>query len=33
LLEARMIITPYNNHVGSFLPGLGWFAPPKFTRV
>src|SRR6202163_2482966 len=25
LLEARMIVTPYNNHVGSFLPGLGWF--------
>src|ERR1700686_1683648 len=33
LLEARMIVTPYNNHVGSFLPGLGWFAPPKSTRA
>ncbi len=33
LLEARMIITPYNNHVGSFLPGLGWFAPPKSVRA
>src|ERR1700693_1786159 len=32
LLEARMIVTPYNNHVGSFLPGLGWLAPPKSTR-
>ena len=29
LLEARMIITTYNNHVGSFLPGLGCLAPPK----
>jgi len=33
LLEARMIITPYNNHVGSFLPGLGWVAPPKSIRA
>src|ERR1700730_15227582 len=33
LLKARMIITPYNNHVGSFLPGLGWLAPPKSIRV
>ena len=29
----RMVVTPYNNHVGSFLPGLGWFAPPKSTRA
>src|ERR1700694_440180 len=28
-----MIITPYNNHVGSFLPGLGWLAPPKSIRA
>src|SRR5436309_5113704 len=33
LLKAGMIITPYNNHVGSLLPGLGWLAPPKSIRV
>src|SRR3954447_9309442 len=33
LLEARMIITSYNQHVRllSSEP-FGWFAPPKFTR-
>src|SRR3954466_14860734 len=33
LLEARIIITPYNQHVRllSSEP-FGWFAPPKFTR-
>src|SRR5207249_7726225 len=33
LLEARVIVTTYNDHVGSFLPSLGWLAPPKFTRA
>ncbi len=28
-----MIVAPYENHVGSFLPGVGWFAPPKSIRV
>src|ERR1700751_1780673 len=32
LLEARVIITAYNQHVRLLSPGLGWFAPPKFTR-
>src|SRR5579859_602295 len=34
LLEARMIIAPYNQHVRllSSEP-FGWFAPPKFTRA
>src|SRR6185295_16367014 len=34
LLEARMIITTYNQHVRllSSEP-FGWFAPPKFTRA
>src|SRR3954466_2815851 len=34
LLEARMIITSYNQHVRllSSEP-FGWFAPPKFTRA
>src|SRR5579864_1403176 len=34
LLEARMIITPYNQHVRllSSEP-FGWFAPPKSTRA
>src|SRR5689334_6726970 len=34
LLEARMVITPYNQHVRllSSEP-FGWFAPPKFTRT
>src|ERR1700733_6050505 len=33
LLEARMIVTPYNQHVRllSSEP-FGWFAPPKFAR-
>jgi hypothetical protein len=33
LLEARMIVTPYNQHVRllSSEP-FGWFAPPKSTR-
>src|SRR5215467_4761714 len=34
LLEARMVITPYNQHVRllSSEP-FGWFAPPKSTRA
>jgi hypothetical protein len=34
LLEARMIVTTYNQHVRllSSEP-FGWFAPPKFTRA
>src|SRR3984957_19422332 len=34
LLEARMIVTTYNQHVRllSSEP-FGWFAPPKFTRT
>src|SRR5215475_3494260 len=34
LLKARMIITPYNQHVRllSSEP-FGWFAPPKSTRA
>src|SRR5512143_2527818 len=34
LLEARMIVTPYNQHVRllSSEP-FGWFAPPKSTRA
>ena len=34
LLAARMIVTPYNQHVRllSSEP-FGWFAPPKFTRA
>src|SRR5450432_4562826 len=33
-LKGRVVITSYNQHIGSFLPSLfGWFAPPKFTRV
>ena len=28
-----MIIAPYNNRAGSFLPGLGWLAPPKSIRA
>src|SRR5215470_10496994 len=27
LLKARMVITPYNEHVGSFLRAVGWLAP------
>src|SRR6476661_7626196 len=30
LLEARVIIASYNQHIGSFSPGpFGWFAPPS----
>src|SRR5215470_19005129 len=32
LLEARVIITAYNQHVRLLSPGLGWLAPPKSTR-
>ena len=34
LLEARMVITTYNQHVRllSYEP-FGWFAPPKSTRA
>src|SRR5215470_635545 len=32
LLEARVIITAYNQHVRLLSPGLGWFAPSKSTR-
>src|SRR5438132_789931 len=33
LLEARVVIASYNQHIGSSLPSLlGWFAPPEFTR-
>jgi hypothetical protein len=34
LLEARMIVTTYNQHVRLLSSELfGWFAPPKFTRA
>src|SRR6266568_1030267 len=30
LLKARMVIAPYNQHIGSFSPEpFGWFAPPS----
>src|SRR5262249_12733239 len=33
LLEARMIITAYNQHVRLLSSALWLFAPPKFTRA
>src|SRR6201999_4666593 len=34
LLEARMIVTTYNQHVRLLsTEPFGWFAPPKFTRA
>jgi len=34
LLEARVIICSYNDHVGSFLPEPFWLvSATKFTRV
>src|SRR5881227_4034348 len=33
LLEARVIVTTYNDHVRLLSPSLGWLAPPKFTRA
>src|ERR1700730_10802038 len=30
LLEGRVVIASYNQHIGSFSPGpFGWFAPPS----
>jgi hypothetical protein len=33
LLKARMKITPYNKHLGSFPPSLGRVSTTKFTRL
>src|SRR5437667_12533645 len=34
LLKGRVVITSYNQHIGSFSPEpFGWLEPPKFTRV
>src|SRR5437667_4105326 len=33
LLEARVIVTTYNDRVRLPSPSLGWLAPPKFTRA
>jgi hypothetical protein len=33
LLEARVIIASYNQHIGSFSPGPFWLVSTKFTRV
>src|SRR5215469_5755184 len=32
LLEGRVIIASYNQHVRLLSPGFGWFAPPEPTR-
>src|SRR6266700_945213 len=33
LLKGRVVITSYNQHIGSFSPEpLGWFSTTKFTR-